>query len=74
MGTGWNLNCSLSTCFTDYNRLGYGYWLEPCRRSHQVGDYYNRLGYGYWLELSHDERAMMLYYNRLGYGYWLEPQ
>ena len=35
----------------DYNRLGYGYWLELLAIHGWIELYYNRLGYGYWLEL-----------------------
>ena len=33
MGTGWNINRTLEQRLFDYNRLGYGYWLELVARA-----------------------------------------
>ena len=51
MGTGWNVLGDLVQFPFDYNRLGYGYWLELTGNCPPYPNYYNRLGYGYWLEL-----------------------
>ena len=72
MGTGWNAMSRKTKFSKNYNRLGYGYWLELlCIGFHPFSDY-NRLGYGYWLEPLSDALYHQGYYNRLGYGYWLE--
>ena len=73
MGTGWNDTSYKPGDVQDYNRLGYGYWLELEIGAIKLGKHYNRLGYGYWLEHSRGNCTSTCNYNRLGYGYWLEP-
>ena len=72
MGTGWNSGNEVMPVPSNYNRLGYGYWLELAQAIRHANLYYNRLGYGYWLEQWEDSCVQVDNYNRLGYGYWLE--